>query len=227
MADPTNTSPLPWESFQIGGLKLDTRLVVTVVSSTLLLMLDRYHSALRTPTAVGPLGPGEADSVIYFLLIPLFIITAVFHDRPAVYGFGLGDWRVGLKWSTLVILGAIPLLYFSTRTPAMTNYYSGIKLGVGSIFLTSGVDLVGWEFLFRGFLLFGLMRALGPSALVLQAVPFALMHLGKPEIETLSTIFGGTLFGWVAWRSRSFLYPFLIHWFVSSFVHLVALGWIG
>src|SRR3972149_9410579 len=140
MADPTNTSPLPWESFQIGGLKLDTRLVVTVASSPLLLMLDRYHSALRTPTAVGPLGPGEADSVIYFLLIPLFIITAVFHDRPAVYGFGLGGWRVGLKWSALVILAAIPVLYVSTRTPAMTTYYSGVKGSVGEALLTTAGD---------------------------------------------------------------------------------------
>jgi len=227
MTKPANAPTVQWESFQIGGLKLDTRLVVTVVSSTLLLMLDRYHDALRGPTASGPFGRAAADSAVYFLLIPLFIITAVFHDRPAVYGFGLGDWREGLKWSALVILAAIPVLYVSTRTPAMTTYYSGVKGSVGEVLLTTAVDLVGWEFLFRGFLLFGLMRVIGPSALVLQAVPFALMHLGKPEIETLSTIFGGTLFGWVAWRSRSFVYPFLIHWFVSSFVHMVALGWIG
>jgi membrane protease YdiL (CAAX protease family) len=53
-------------------------------------------------------------------------------------------------------------------------------------------------------------------------VPFALAHLGKPEVETLSTIFGGFLFGLVAWRSKSFLYAFLIHWFVATFTIYVA-----
>jgi len=52
-------------------------------------------------------------------------------------------------------------------------------------------------------------------------------HIGKPEIETLSTIFGGFAFGWVAWRTRSFLYPFLIHWFISTFIILVSAGVIG
>lgn len=227
MIESTNNPTQPWESFNLGGLKLDTRQIVTVISSTLLLLIGHYHDVFPASTRVGPLDAGVFEGLLLFLLLPLFIIVAVFHDRPAAYGFGLGDWRQGLMWSTLVILGAIPLLYFATRTTAMTTYYAPAKQPVGDILLTSAVDLIGWEFLFRGFLLFGLMRGLGPHALVLQAVPFALTHMGKPEIETLSTIFGGTLFGWVAWRGRSFLYPFLIHWFVSSFVHLVAQGWIG
>jgi len=69
----------------------------------------------------------------------------------------------------------------------------------------------GWEFLFRGFLLFSLVAVMGPTAIIAQAVPFALAHLGKPEIETITTIVGGSLFGWVAWRTRSFVYPYLIH----------------
>jgi membrane protease YdiL (CAAX protease family) len=58
-------------------------------------------------------------------------------------------------------------------------------------------------------------------------VPFALMHLTKPEIETLSTIFGGFIFGWIAYRTKSFLYPFLIHWAMLTFVVLVARGTFG
>ena len=70
-------------------------------------------------------------------------------------------------------------------------------------------------------------RALGPGpAILLQAVPFAFMHLGKPEVETLSTIFGGAAFGLIAWRTRSFLYPWLIHWFIVTFTLLVAVGWL-
>ena len=60
----------------------------------------------------------------------------------------------------------------------------------------------------------------GAEALWLQAVPFAIAHIGKPEIETLSTIFGGFAFGWVAWRTRSFVYPFLIHWYIATLTYI-------
>jgi membrane protease YdiL (CAAX protease family) len=38
----------------------------------------------------------------------------------------------------------------------------------------------------------------------------------------LSTIFGGFAFGWVAWRTRSYLYPMLIHWYMVVAVVLLS-----
>jgi membrane protease YdiL (CAAX protease family) len=162
------------------------------------------------------------ERVIYYLAIPLLIIVAGFRDKPSDYGFTFGDWRQGLKWTGLILLIAAPVLALASRSPAILEYYSRFPGDLSQLIPTAFLDLIGWEFIFRGFLLFGLARLMGPTAVVVQAVPFALAHLGKPELETLSTIFGGTLFGWVAWRSRSFVYPFLIHWFIYTFVVLVA-----
>ncbi len=67
-------------------------------------------------------------------------------------------------------------------------------------------------------------RVIGPSAIIIQAVPFAMAHIGKPELETMTTVIGGAGFGWVAWRTKSFLYPFLIHWGLNVFVRLVAMS---
>jgi len=106
----------------------------------------------------------------------------------------------------------------------MQDYYKPLATGLP---WNTFLDLFGWEFFFRGWLLFGYARRFGPEAIWLQAVPFALAHIGKPEVETLSTIFGGFAFGWVAWRTRSFLYPLLIHWFVASFTIIVAAGFLG
>ena len=114
--------------------------------------------------------------------------------------------------------------YLGKNDLGVIDYYKSRLAGLP---WTTFIDLVGWEFFFRGWILFGYARKFGPEALWLQAVPFALAHIGKPEIETLSTIFGGFAFGWVAWRTRSFLYPFLIHWFIASFVILVAAGVLG
>ena len=49
-------------------------------------------------------------------------------------------------------------------------------------------------------------------------------HIGKPELETMTTVIGGAGFGWVAWRTKSFLYPFLIYWRLNVFVRLVAMS---
>jgi membrane protease YdiL (CAAX protease family) len=214
-------------TFNLGGLVLDTRATIVVVSSTLLLVLGYYRENLPSIPRVGIEASDLLASVLYYLLVPLFIVGVIFGEPVSDYGFRVGDWRQGLKWSAIVILIAIPVVYGAAHTAEMTAYYTaGARQSPPIIIARAAVELFGWEFLFRGFLLFGLLRVIGPSAVVIQAVPFALAHLGKPEIETLSTIFGGTLFGWIAWRSRSFLYAFLVHWFILSFVTLVAQGWI-
>jgi membrane protease YdiL (CAAX protease family) len=118
-----------------------------------------------------------------------------------------------------------PILWFLNRGDAsMQNYYRPYLSGLP---WNTFADLFGWEFIFRGWILFGYARKFGPEALWLQAVPFAMAHIGKPPVETFSTIFGGFAFGWVAYRTKSFVYPLLIHWFVASFTILVAAGALG
>ena len=115
-----------------------------------------------------------------------------------------------------------PLIYYLGRSDAsMKMYYEPSLKGLP---WTTFLDLIGWEFFFRGWILFAYSRKFGHDALWLQAVPFALAHIGKPELEVLSTIFGGFAFGWVAWCTKSFIWPFLIHWFIASFIIIVAAG---
>jgi membrane protease YdiL (CAAX protease family) len=210
------------ETFRLAGLRLDTRVSLSLVLGTLLLLLDAYHRFLPGSTFEDLLLAKASERAVYYLAIPLLVIGLVFRDRLADYGFSLGDWRTGLKWTAIFALVGAPLLILVARTPAMTDYYNRFPAAVGRLIPTAALDLIGWEFFFRGFLLFGLMRLMGPTAVVAQAVPFALAHIGKPEAETLTTIFGGTLFGWLAWKSRSFVYPFLLHWFIYSLVVLAA-----
>src|SRR5690606_41170500 len=122
--------------------------------------------------------------------------------------------------------GMAAVLWFAARTPAMAAFYEGrAPDGLAYTTFLNGVELFAWEFVWRGLALFAFARAFGPGpAIFLQAVPFAFMHLGKPELETLSTLFGGAAFGFVAWQTRSFIYPWLIHLFVVTFTLLVAMG---
>jgi hypothetical protein len=212
------------ETFKLLGLELDIRATLVVITSTLLLMVDHYHRFIPSESFNQSLTAKAIERTLLYLVIPFLIIVLIFRDRPSEYGFGFGNWREGLLWTAGVIIALAPILYFSARTPAMVDYYARSERGVGHVISISALDLFGWEFLFRGFILFGLARVAGPNAVFLQAVPFALAHMGKPELETMSTIFGGAGFGFVAWRTRSFVYPWLIHCFVTIFVILVAMA---
>lgn len=188
-------------------LNFDREVVTLTILSTLLLMVDYYERL--TPSK-------ELDRLGLYLLIPLLVIVLAFRKSPRDYGFQWGDWRAGLALTAIVIALAAPIIWVTVRNDAaIVDYYAQQWSAAAPLF--TFLDLLGWEFFFRGFLLFGYARLFGSHALWLQAVPFALAHLSKPPVETYSTIFGGFLFGLVAWRTRSFVYPFLIHWFIATF----------
>jgi membrane protease YdiL (CAAX protease family) len=42
-------------------------------------------------------------------------------------------------------------------------------------------------------------------------IPFVLLHSGKPFIETFASIFGGLFLGYLALRTRSMFFGFMIH----------------
>lgn len=200
-------------------LHLDPRIAVITVVSTTMIILDHYHVLL---------GWYPLDGLVLYLLVPLLVIVLAFRESPAEYGFRLGDWKAGLAITAIAVALIAPVLWFVNRGDAgMQAYYASILGDRVPFPLRTFVDLVGWEFLFRGWILFGYGRRFGPEAIWLQAVPFAIAHIGKPEIETITTIFGGFVFGWVAWRTKSFVYPFLIHWFVFTFTVMVAGGFFG
>lgn len=194
-------------------LNFDWKIVAVTILSTLLLMVDHYHKLT---------GFKYWDRVILYLVIPLVIILVFFRENPREYGFSFGDWKLGLVYTALGILFMAPVIYLlGSGNPSMKAYYERFLPGLP---WTTFLDLIGWEFIFRGWILFAYVRKFGHEALWLQAVPFAVAHISKPEIETLSTIFGGFAFGWVAYRTKSFVWPFLIHWFIATFVIIVAAG---
>lgn len=205
----------------IGGIDFNLKLSFVIIVTTIIPMIDFYNHTI--------FGVKAYDRFVFYFLIPIAIIHFLFGESPREYGFRWGNWREGIVWVVVVGLIIGTFLWFFARTPAMQTYYSArAHDSVAFIIFRSAVDLFAWEFVWRGFLLFTFARYLGVGpAIFLQAVPFAFMHLGKPEIETLTTILGGAGFGFVAWRTQSFVYPWLIHWFMVAFTMLVAIGQFG
>ena len=207
--------------------RIDWKLATVTMVSTLVIMLNYY--TVIVSTLFGTVDPilrwKDWDHLIFFLLIPLGVIL-ILRESPRAYGFQIGDWRAGLGLTALGIVLAAPVLWYFGRGDPSINAYYGQQVS-SWLPLRTFANLFGWDFLFRGWLVFAYARKFGGNAVWLQMVPFAIAHMGKPELEALSTVFTGLAFGWIAWRTRSFLYPFLIHWFIMTFAILVASGALG
>jgi membrane protease YdiL (CAAX protease family) len=180
------------------------REIVVISFATLFLTVAGYH----------PIGSPWASSLIYFAVLPILTII-ILRRNPLDFGLRLGNFKV---WSFYVIASfiiALPLLYIASRSSLLAEYYTIQQFDVVKYCLETTVFLFSWEFLFRGFLLFGLKDKLKETSILVQMVPFVLVHFGKPEIETISTILTGIYFGYVAYRGNSYWPAFIIHLFIN------------
>ena len=215
------------------GLRLPVRATVAVLAVSLLLVLD-YHGRINglVEALVGPFGSDPAETkrlqaIGRFVLqgaIPLALVLVVLRDRPRRYGLQLGDWRAGL---VIALAGGIlmtPIVAGLVRLDAFAAYYAPQAAATtpAGIVLTTALEVIPAEFFFRGFLLFALLRVVGPIAVVIATLPFAFIHLGKPEVETVSTLAGGILYGWLDWRTGSVLWSGLAHVWILSWAVLAA-----
>ena len=181
------------------------REIVIVGLATLFLTVAGYH----------PIGPPWVSSLIYFAVLPVLTITVILRRNPLDFGLRLGNFKVWRFYVIATLIVALPILYIASRSSVLANYYTMPKFDVVKYCLETTVYLLAWEFIFRGFLLFGLKEKLKESSILVQMVPFVLVHFGKPEIETISTILTGIYFGFVAYRGNSYWPAFIVHLFVN------------
>jgi uncharacterized protein len=184
---------------------------IILVTVALSLYLFKYH----------PLWNDWSSTFIYYGLIPL-AVTVILRKNPLDFGFRIGNVKY---WGTYVVVTCLLfffiLLAFS-RNPVFQSYYHIEKFNLVSYSLINIVSLSASEFLFRGFLLFGLKEKFKEAAIFIQMLPFVLVHFGKPDLETLSTVLTGIYFGYIVYRGNSYWPAFLIHVFINiSFVAMV------
>jgi membrane protease YdiL (CAAX protease family) len=204
----------------VARLRLPLRETIVVLVTTFVLLFDYYHPLLL---GIGPelsLGLGRIG---LFLIVPL-VTLLLLGERPADYGLRIGEWRIGL--AVMVVLAALvtPIVLVAAGLPDFNAYYRHDPSKVSGAVFGGWLDVAAAEFLFRGFLMWTLIRLAGPMGVLLATFPFVFTHLGKPELETLSTFFGGLGFGWIAWRTRSVLYGAVLHAYLISLILLAASG---
>ncbi|MFT4604326.1 MAG: hypothetical protein ACI9W4_001056 [Rhodothermales bacterium] len=156
------------------------------------------------------------QGVLGFVL-PVALLMGVFRRKAADIGLGLGDWKLALglmgAYLPLVVIGTWFLssgdgflAQYPHHSPAARDWK--IFLIYEAFFL---FYWVGWEYLWRGFVLFGTRRTFGIHAIIVQALPFAVLHFNKPFAEATLSIVGAVALGGLVWRCRSFWIAVPIH----------------
>ncbi len=249
--------------FQIiknGVAKLKDKTSVILWSSFILLLLwgPRGYPEMIPMDWLRALVPefGWRDQLISFLLgflllvvIPCGIIKFYFKERLTAYGLGWTNSRVKLGVLAIIVTLVIclPIFYFGTFNPQMQKEYplfgDAIKTwgGFAVYELVYFLFFVNIEFIFRGYLLFGLFGPqsseqgdqektckkpkegpyFGIYAVLFQMLPYTMWHLSKPMPEYAGTIVWGVAVAVIALKIRS-IWPIIIaHWALNVWVDLL------
>lgn len=209
--------------------RLDRRTVTVLATAAALVILqDAVGSRRFFYDALSEHFPGEYTGLLAWIwrflvqgvtgfVLPLAILCGLFRQSARNAGLGPGDW----KFAGLAMAGYLPVViagtWFLSASPAFQAQYPhyGPAETDWTIFLIYEACFlfywIGWEYLWRGFMLFGTAHTFGAYAIFIQAIPFTLLHLDKPLPETVLSLVGGIVLGAVVWRCRSFWIAVPIH----------------
>ncbi len=156
--------------------------------------------------------------------IPLAVVRLVLREPLSDFGFSLGDAKEGITW-LLVLTPLYVLVPLGSAYVGTDQYYTYLvepgfltPIHVAIHCVSYGMFAFGFEGFFRGFLLFGLARALAGrrggqwAAVAIAAVASSASLVGLPWVFPVSALLAGLPAGLLNLRLRSFVYFAMIHW---------------
>ena len=150
-------------------------------------------------------------------LLPVLALRTLFAASAEEMGLGLGNWRLATLVAAVylpIVLAATWVLSDSTAFQEQYPHLGQAKTDWTIFLIYEALFLfywMGWEYLWRGFVIFGTAHTLGLYSIFVQAIPFAALHVDKPWPEALLSVVGGIALGALVWRCRSFWIAVPIH----------------
>lgn len=187
-----------------------------------------------------------AIGAVLLVLIPALLIKLVYKQDLRDYGLGLprrDRWRLTILSSFLLLAISLPAFYLGAGNEEMRATYPLFPAfqNVGQFALYEAgyfVFFVVIEFIFRGYLLFGLFQfrdagalpgvrgAPGPLvfgyyAIFISMLSYTAWHLGKPLPELGGTLVWGIAAGTIALATGTIWGIIIVHWLLNVFLDLV------
>ncbi len=172
------------------------------------------------------------SAFLYF--IPLFIYWKIVDSKKMpLYGFSSKNFEA--KPYVIMLLFMLPLLIiasfnadFQSSYPVYKDYGLSETINISkwptvTIFeICYGLDFISVEFLYRGFMIMALTEVVGIHAVLPMATLYCVIHFGKPAGEAISSFFGGTILGIIAYHSRSIYGGIFVHLGIAFLMEILA-----
>ena len=238
---------------QASSGKLDYRPMVCLVTMAIILTLQEYYGgrsfydkvlqpALISAEANHPfLQVAKWDElygyawwcgarIIGYVLIPFPLWKLLYpNDSLLDLGFRVKGFFSHLWIYALCLAVVVPAMFVVASQPDFGSYYPFYKTSS-----RSWLDFLAWELMyfaqffaleafFRGWVVGALRKTMGAGAIFVMAVPYCMIHYGKPYLETNGAIVAGIVLGSLAMRTRSIYAGFLVHVTVAGLMDWLSL----
>ena len=229
---------------------MDRKTLIVFVSATLLMVTfnywglpSRFAGTTFHHSVANRLGEGYSayflllpyqfwgiSSLVIRVLAPVAVITIILKESPRDWGFRFsGQWE-HLRPYVWFLAAMLPVLFLASSLGSFQAKYPLYSFAIegGWHFwgfqIFYGLQFLGLEAFFRGFIVFGLYPRLGVYAVPVMVIPYTMIHFGKPAPETFAAILAGFILGYLALKSRSFLWGWMLHWGVAITMDLLVIG---
>ena len=163
---------------------------------------------------------------IFYFTIPILILY-LFKKNPGDYGLNFRNYRKSLFYFFLILMISLPIMIYGSTLEEFKSYYplfysdSIFSFAKNELFI--GVVMLSTEFFFRGFLMFELKEKIGIYAIIVQTIPYGILHIGKPPLEVYYSFIAGIVLGYMDYKTESILPSFLSHYIPSIIFDILCL----
>ena len=151
-------------------------------------------------------------------IIPAIILVLITGKSFADYGFRFQNGLTSLYWILGIACIVVPMNFFNSKKEKNLAFYPNIREKEWSKGLVANgalswcVYLFGYEFMFRGLLLFTTVPLMGEwPAIVLNAAIYALVHVPKNLAETIGAVPLGILLCLITLTTGTIWVAFFVH----------------
>lgn len=173
---------------------------------------------------------------VFVVLVPVYLVWLI-KDKNIQPFYGTRA-LTNAKPYLIMLLIMVPLIALASTQNDFLRFYPKAKVlqhvamntGMGKLKyllfeLSYGFDFVSIEFFFRGFLVLSLMNICGLHCIIPVACFYCTIHFGKPMGEAISSFFGGTLLGIIAFNTGSIWGGLMVHLGIAWLMETG--GWLG
>ena len=170
-----------------------------------------------------------------YVLPAVFVIRVVLRERVRDYGLRVRGILPHVRVYAAVYAVAAPLIVAASSLSSFQDRYPFFHPAAGhslwpymyAWWLLYWAQFCALEFFFRGFLLYGIAPRLGWAAIFAMALPYNMLHYGKPMPEALAAIVGGIALGSLSLKTRSIWWGAAIHISIAITMDICALTHAG